>query len=408
MISEKYLKGKKILLGITGSIAAYKSATLSRLLIKSGAEVKIIMTASATSFISSLTLTTLTGNKVGVEINNENEWHNHVDLGLWADLFIIAPCTANTLSKMAIGACDNLLTACYLSARCPVMIAPAMDLDMWKHPATSRNLNQVLADGVHLINVEYGELASGLVGDGRMAEPENILKTIINYFDSRSRMKDVRVLITSGPTHEAFDPVRFIGNHSTGKMGVAIAEECLMEGADVHFITGPAQSMPEPHPRLHMTKVVSADEMFMKVKELYQQTDVSFFVAAVADYRPAEISGTKMKKSEQEIFIQLVKNPDIAAEMGKLKKQGQINIGFALETNNESENAFGKLKGKNFDFIVLNSLRNAGAGFGHDTNQVSMLYSDGSRKDFALDLKKNLAKVIIEEVIALYDNMPKK
>lgn len=401
-MTKEVLKGKNILLGISGSIAAYKSAILARLLIKSGAEVKVVMTPSATSFISSLTLSTLTGQKVGIGIVDEQEWHNHVELGLWADVYLIAPCTANTLSELATGACDKLLTACYLSAKCPVIIAPAMDLDMWKHPATVRNIAQLTSDGVQLINVEYGDLASGLVGEGRMAEPENILKHLCHFFNARHRLAGKKVLITSGPTREAIDPVRFISNHSSGKMGTAIAEECLSEGAEVFFISGPAATYPAPHARLKVTHVVSAEEMLEESAKVYETCDISFFVAAVSDYRPKVTSSQKIKKSSDVMNIELVKNPDIARLLGAKKRDDQINVGFALETNHEIQYAVDKLNSKNFDFVVLNSMRDEGAGFGHDTNKVSLFFKDGLRRELQLDMKKNIAKEIINEVCALY------
>lgn len=401
-MSREALKGKKILLGISGSIAAYKSAVLARLLIKSGAEVKVVMTPSATSFISSLTLSTLTGQKVGIGIVDEQEWHNHVELGLWADVYLIAPCTANTLSEMAAGACDKLLTACYLSAKCPVIIAPAMDLDMWKHPATVRNIAQLMSDGVQLINVEYGELASGLIGEGRMAEPENILKHLCHFFGTKQRLVGKKVLITSGPTREAIDPVRFISNHSSGKMGTAIAEECLNEGAEVFFISGPAVIYPAPNPKLKLTHVVSAEEMLNASADVYKTCDINIFVAAVSDYRPKITSNQKIKKSSEMMNIELVKNPDIAGLLGAKKRADQINVGFALETNHEIQYAVDKLNSKNFDFVVLNSMRDEGAGFGHDTNKVSILFKGGFRRELELDMKKNIAKEIINEVCALY------
>lgn len=400
------LNGKKILLGVCGSIAAYKSASLIRLLVKSGAEVKVIITDSAKTFITPLTLSTLAKNPVlsKFEKNDTGEWNNHVETGLWADLMIIAPASANTIAKMANGLCDNLLTAVYLSARCPIMFAPAMDLDMFMHPSTSHNIDKLLSYGNQLIDAESGELASGLSGKGRMAEPENILKIVKNHFNNPNinSLKGKKVIITSGPTYEAIDPVRFIGNHSSGKMGHSLAEELHEAGCDVTVISGPSQFKKDNVP-YKIVSVTSADQMYEKTLEFYPLTDIAIFAAAVSDYKPAKAAPQKIKKQNDQMTIELIKNKDIALEMGNLKKN-QINIGFALETENEKKNAISKLEKKNFDLIVLNSLNDKGAGFASDTNKITIIGKNNIKKEFELKSKKEVAKDIIYEVAQLLNH----
>jgi phosphopantothenoylcysteine decarboxylase / phosphopantothenate---cysteine ligase len=394
------LRGKKIILGVTGSIAAYKSALLVRLLVKSGAEVKVIMTASAHDFITPLTLATLSKNPVLTDFvkNKNGEWNNHVDLGLWADAIVIAPASANTIAKMAHGQCDNLLLAVYLSARCRVFLAPAMDLDMLQHPATKINLSTLAEYSNIIIDPEHGELASGLIGKGRMEEPEEILEALERHFNSENPLAGKRILVTAGPTYEAIDPVRFIGNHSSGKMGFAIAEELAEQGAQVELVTGPTHQH-TIHPNIHVTKVTSADEMSSVCHELFPQADVAVLAAAVADYKPEKVAEQKIKKNGETMTIALTKTPDIAASLGKLKKAGQLMVGFALETEQEQENAFKKLESKNFDFIVLNSLNDNGAGFGHDTNKITIISRNHELKEFDLKNKKEVAKDIVDVII---------
>ncbi|MCB0531957.1 MAG: bifunctional phosphopantothenoylcysteine decarboxylase/phosphopantothenate--cysteine ligase CoaBC [Lewinellaceae bacterium] len=391
---------KKIILGISGSIAAYKSAILTRLLVKKGIDVRVMMTPSATSFISPLTLSTLSKHPVLTEINSEEAWNNHVELGLWADALVIAPATANTLAKLANGICDNLLTAVYLSARCPVFVAPAMDLDMWTHPATRSNLERLQAHGVQLIPVGFGELASGLVGDGRMAEPEDILAYLERFSQRTQRLNGKKALITAGPTFEPLDPVRYIGNHSTGKMGIALAESLAREGAEVRLVLGPTNLKPE-NPAIHVIRTTTAQEMYEACAPLFPDSDITILAAAVADYRPANYSGTKIKKKDSPLAIELAETIDIAATLGKQKRSGQLLVGFALETNDEEANALVKLKKKNLDFIVLNSLRDSGAGFGHDTNKVAILHNTGQKTTFKLKAKTAVADDIVAEIIRL-------
>jgi phosphopantothenoylcysteine decarboxylase/phosphopantothenate--cysteine ligase len=390
---------KKIILGVSGSIAAYKSLVLTRLLVKSGLDVKVIMTPASLDFVTALSFETLSKNEVISEISSESSWNNHVELGLWADAFVIAPATANTLSKMATGQADNMLLATYLSARCPVFVAPAMDLDMWKHPATIRNVASLVEDGVHLIPVEHGELASGLVGEGRMAEPEQI-KSYLDSWTARSLDLDGKhVLITAGPTHEAIDPVRFIGNHSTGKMGISLAEECAKRGAHVDLILGPTHRRPAPSESLQTIHVTSADEMYTEAKARFSKVDIAIFAAAVADYRPKETASEKIKKQEKEMSITLTKNNDIAAQFGKVKRNDQFSLGFALETENELQNAKLKLDSKNFDAIVLNSLNDEGAGFHHSTNKVSIIAKNNMQVDYELKSKADVAADIIDSLV---------
>jgi len=393
------LSGKRILLGVTGSIAAYKSALLTRLLIKSGAEVQLIMSASALDFITPLTLATLSKRPVFSDFSDKKsgQWHNHVELGLWADLFIIAPLSANTLGKFANGICDNLLTATYLSARCPVMLAPAMDLDMYQHPSVRANFEKVSSFGNVILDAESGELASGLSGQGRMMEPEHILERVIHFFNPVQDFKGKRVLVTLGPTQEAVDPVRFISNHSSGKMGFAIAKAFQDQGAEVVVISGPV-SLDLTSEHFHLIPVHSASEMYEAVKSIHSQMDICVFAAAVADYAPIEVAAEKIKKQGEELTLRLKKNVDIAFELGKTKKVNQIHVGFALETENEEEHAKGKLERKNFDLVVLNSAREEGAGFKHDTNRVKIFNRNGKMTQSELMPKSKIAEIILEEV----------
>lgn len=393
------LAGKKILLAVTGSIAAYKAAFFVRLLVKEGAEVRVLQTEDSKAFITPLTLATLSKNPALSDFykGNEGEWNNHVELGLWADLMIVAPLSANTLAKMSNGICDNLLVATYLSSRCPVMVAPAMDLDMYAHGTTQRNLDQLRHDGVHVIKATEGELASGLSGQGRMAEPEDLLKNIAEFFTARQTLVGKKVLITSGPTYEAVDAVRFLGNHSSGKMGLALANEAVQQGAHITFVSGPVTEYPH-HPHVEVIKVRTAQEMYDMVEANYHQQDVAIFAAAVSDFRVANPSHQKRKRSEEKFSIELEENPDIALEMGKRKKHYQLNVGFALETHNEDEYARKKLKEKNFDFIILNSMQEEGAGFSHDTNKVTIYDTDNNHYAFELKSKKEVAQDIIKLV----------
>ena len=388
------LQGKKIILGITGGIAAYKMNYLVRDLIKSGAEVKIILTKSAEQFVSALTLSTLSKNKVYTDFYDENKtWNNHVELALWADLLLIAPCTANTLSKITTGVCDNLLMAVYMSAKCPVVIAPAMDLDMYAHPTVTKNLQTAESFGHLIIPAEFGELASGLVGQGRLAEPETIFSFIKNQFDeAKETFAGKKFLITAGPTYENIDPVRFIGNHSSGKMGFDLAKEAAKRGAKVILISGPSsQKIDNKNITLH--KVTSAKEMFDEVFKYYENIDVAIMSAAVADYTPKVKATEKIKKNENELTIELVKNKDILRTMGEQKKN-QFLVGFALETQNEEENAKVKLVKKNLDLIVLNSLRDEGAGFANETNKVKF-FTPTEEQSFSLKSKEEVAKDIL-------------
>jgi phosphopantothenoylcysteine decarboxylase/phosphopantothenate--cysteine ligase len=394
------LRGKKVILGVCGSIAVYKAAYLTRLLIKEGAEVQVILTSSASSFIGPLTFSTLTGKPVYDSLvkNEAGEWNNHVEMALWADLLLIAPASANTLCKMAQGACDNLLTAVYLSAKCPVMVAPAMDLDMYRHPATKANLERLKSYGTIVIDAEYGFLASGLEGEGRLAEPEHITEVVKNYFQHSNKLHGRKVVVTAGPTYEPLDPVRFIGNHSTGKMGYEIAHQLDQLGASVTLISGPT-SLKVPSDSIQFVKVQKAEEMYNAVMEHVSTADAVILSAAVADYTPKEVAAQKIKKKEGGLSIDLVKTKDIAAAVGAGKKSGQVVVGFALETENELDNAFAKLESKNLDFIVLNSLNDQGAGFGHDTNKVTFIDRNNKVQTFELKSKKEVASDIISELV---------
>lgn len=393
------LKDKKILIGVTGSIAAYKSALLIRLLVKEGAQVKVIMTDAAKAFITSLTLATLSRNPVlsAFTAGETGEWNNHVELGLWADALLIAPASANTLAKCANGIADNLLLATYLSARCPVFFAPAMDLDMYKHSSTLNNLDKLVSYGNHIIHAEFGELASGLVGEGRLAEPEHIILALQNHFSNNPAITGKKVLITAGPTQEPIDPVRFISNHSSGKMGFAIAEAFRMAGAEVTLISGPV-SMTAPA-GVKTKQVFSAQQMYEAVEKHFYESDIIILAAAVADYTPLYVADKKIKKKETVFNIELTKTIDIAATLGTHKRPGQLIIGFALETDNELENAKGKLEKKNFDLIVLNSLQDKGAGFRYDTNKIKILDKDGNQYDFELKTKQEVAEDILRIVV---------
>jgi len=393
------LQGKKIILGVTGSIAAYKSAQLIRLLVKEGAEVKVIMTTLAKEFITPLTLATLAKNPVLVDFYDptNGNWNSHVDLGLWADAYLIAPATANTIGKMAAGIADNLLLTTYLSAKCPVFIAPAMDLDMFAHPAMQRNLESLKSIGNIIIEPSFGELASGLEGKGRMEEPEHIVLYLDDFF-TKKPLLGKKILITAGPTYEKIDPVRFVGNYSTGKMGFALAEVCARQGADVCLVSGPVQ-LKTKHPNIERIDVESANEMFEEVMNRFYGMDGAILCAAVADYKPTEAAQEKMKREKGGFILELIPTQDIAAAVGDMKTDSQFLVGFALETNNEEENAIGKMEKKNFDFIVLNSLQDKQAGFGYDTNKISIIHRDGAKKEFELKNKIDVAEDIIAEII---------
>ncbi len=398
------LSGKNILLGVTAGIAAYKTAHLTRLFVRAGAQVKVVMTPKSMEFVTPLTLSTLSKNPVVSEFishDEENEtWNSHVELGLWADYFLVAPATANSLSKMVKGTADNLLIATYLSAKCPVYIAPAMDLDMYKHPSTTQNLDNLASFGNIIIPAETGELASGLIGEGRMAEPETIVAFMEQHIQKSLPLYGKNVLITAGPTYESIDPVRFIGNHSSGKMGFELAKQAAGMGANVVLIAGPSQQSCDDFP-IKRIDVTSAQEMYEAVFQYYDQMHLVIAAAAVADYKPVEVASQKIKKSEDQLTLTLVKNPDILAAMGKVKKQ-QILVGFALETENELENALGKLKRKNLDAIVLNSLQDFGAGFQKDTNKVTFIDRFENKTTFALQSKKEVAKDIINQILTIY------
>mgnify|MGYP004644960817 FL=1 len=400
------MKGKKIVLGITGSIAAYKACSLIRLFIKAGAEVQVVITPAGKEFITPVTLSALTSKPVISEFfsGRDGSWHSHVDLGLWADAMVIAPCTASTLGKMAHGVADNMLITTYLSMKAPVFIAPAMDLDMYRHPATQANLQTLRSYGNHIIEAASGELASHLIGKGRMEEPENIFYTLESFFrlqDATLNKKDLkgrRIMITAGPTYEKIDAVRFIGNFSTGKMGFALAEECATRGAKVELIAGPV-GLKTKHPNIHRTDVTSAQQMYEVATTCFPTCDTAILCAAVADFTPSTITDRKIKREGSSgMHLDLQPTQDIARELGRMKQKGQKLIGFALETDHEIEHAQGKLQRKNLDFIVLNSLRNPGAGFAHDTNQITLLFADGTRKDFGLKSKTEVASDIVDHL----------
>lgn len=396
----KNLRNKKIVLAVTGSIAAYKTPALVRLLVKAGAEVQVLMTSSAQDFVTPLTLSTVSGKPVYANISNDAQWHNHVQLGLWADVMLIAPCSANTLAKLAQGLCDNIVHAVYLSARCPVMIAPAMDEDMWLHPAVKNNINALQSFGHTIIPVEHGALASGLTGAGRMAEPETIVDMLSDLF--RTKQEDIplrKALVTAGPTYEHIDPVRFIGNFSSGKMGIAMAEALAEKGFQVDLVLGPSVQLPTSA-HIHVQQVISAEEMYASCLQLFPDAEVTVMAAAVSDFRPQERVSEKIKKGKEEnMDIRLVRNPDILAALGKIKKDSQTLIGFALETQNERKNAEEKLRNKNADYIALNSLKDSGSGFGTDTNKITLIGKKGWYKEFPLQPKKQLAKIIIETIL---------
>ncbi len=393
------LKGKHIILGVTGSIAAYKAASLVRLLVKEGAEVKVVMTPLAKEFITPLTMATLSKNPILVDFYNpENgDWHSHVALGLWADLYLIAPASANTIGKMAAGIADNLLLTTYLSAKCPVVVAPAMDLDMYRHPATQRNLEVLRSYGNMIVEPESGELASGLVGKGRMEEPERIAEFVKEYFQGRQDLQGKKILVTAGPTYEKIDPVRFIGNYSSGKMGFALAEELAGRGAEVVLVAGPVD-LSVRHPAIRRLDVESAAEMRDAAVAEFPKCDAAILSAAVADFTPKTRTDEKIKRGKEDMRLELVPTHDIAADLGRMKRHGQVLAGFALETNDEENNALSKLRRKNFDFIVLNSLNDKGAGFGVDTNKVTIIDKEENKREYALKSKREVAGDIVDKL----------
>lgn len=392
------LKGKHILLGVTGSIAAYKAAHLIRLLVKQGAEVKVIMTSLAKEFISPLTLATLSKSPILVDFfDPENgQWNSHIDLGIWADLYLVAPATANTIAKMAYGIADNLLLTTYLSARCPVMIAPAMDVDMFLHPTTQENIQKLKSSGNIIIEPREGQLASGLEGKGRMEEPEIIVEKIIQHFTAPATLQGLKVLVTAGPTYEPIDPVRFIGNYSSGKMGYAIANELANRGAAVTLISGPVSLKPEST-NVELVPVTTAQQMYDMVLKYFPQCQAAILAAAVADYRPKHAASQKIKRTDDSLTLELEPNPDIAAELGK-RKQNQILVGFALETDNHIDNARKKLQAKNFDFIVLNPANEPHAGFMSDTNRITIIDKHEMVETFATKSKQEVAKDIVDRL----------
>ena len=393
------LRGKHIILGVTGSIAAYKAATLTRLLVKEGVSVKVVMTPLAKEFITPLTMATLSKSPIMVDFYNpENgDWNSHVDLGLWADLYLIAPASANTIGKMAGGIADNLLLTTYLSAKCPVMVAPAMDLDMYKHPATQRNLKVLQSFGNIIIEPESGELASGLIGKGRMEEPEKIVSFITDYFARQADFKGKKVVVTAGPTYEKIDPVRFIGNYSSGKMGLAIAEELAGRGAEVVLVCGPV-NLKTCHPAIRRVDVESAAQMYEVTSKEFVNSDVAVLSAAVADFTPKEKADHKIKRGKDDLLLELLPTKDIAAELGRIKTASQLLVGFALETNDEEVNALSKMQRKNLDMIVLNSLNDKGAGFSVDTNKVTILDKAGDKTVYELKTKVEVAKDIVDQI----------
>ena len=397
------LKGKHIILGITGSIAAYKAAYIIRALVKKGAEVQVVITPAGKEFITPITLSALSSKPVISEFfsNRDGSWNSHVDLGLWADAMLIAPATASTIGKMANGIADNMLITTYLSCKAPVFVAPAMDLDMFAHPSTQQNLDRLRSFGNHIIEPAEGELASHLVGKGRMEEPDKIITVLEEFFASRSVLEKKKIVITAGPTYEKIDPVRFIGNYSSGKMGFALAEACAAQGAEVTLIAGPV-SLTTTHPNIHRVDVESAEEMYEAAMAAYPEADAGILCAAVADYRPEVQADEKIKReSKGDIMLHLVPNKDIAASLGAIKREGQVLVGFALETNNEATNAESKLKRKNLDFIVLNSLRDAGAGFRCDTNKISIIDNKGEVASYPLKSKQGVATDIVNKLATL-------
>ena len=397
------LKGKHIILGITGSIAAYKAAYIIRALVKKGAEVQVVITPAGKEFITPITLSALSSNPVISEFfsNRDGSWHSHVDLGLWADAMLIAPATASTIGKMANGIADNMLVTTYLSCKAPVFIAPAMDLDMFAHPSTQQNLDRLRSFGNHIIEPAEGELASHLVGKGRMEEPDKIIAVLEEFFASRTVLEKKKIVITAGPTYEKIDPVRFIGNYSSGKMGFALAEACAQQGAEVTLIAGPV-SLTTTHPNIQRIDVESAEEMYQAAMTAFPEADAGILCAAVADYRPEIQADEKIKReSKGEMMLHLVPNKDIAASLGAIKREGQVLVGFALETNNEATNAESKLKRKNLDFIVLNSLRDAGAGFRCDTNKISIIDRQGESVSYPLKSKQGVAVDIVNKLATL-------
>ena len=397
------LKGKHIILGITGSIAAYKAAYIIRALVKKGAEVQVVITPAGKEFITPITLSALSSKPVISEFfsNRDGSWNSHVDLGLWADAMLIAPATASTIGKMANGIADNMLITTYLSCKAPVFVAPAMDLDMFAHPSTQQNLDRLRSFGNHIIEPAEGELASHLVGKGRMEEPDKIITVLEEFFASRSILEKKKIVITAGPTYEKIDPVRFIGNYSSGKMGFALAEACAQQGAEVTLIAGPV-SLTTVHPNIHRVDVESAEEMYQAAIAAFPDADAGILCAAVADYRPEVQADEKIKReSKGDIMLHLVPNKDIAASLGAIKREGQVLIGFALETNNEATNAESKLKRKNLDFIVLNSLRDAGAGFRCDTNKISIIDNKGEVASYPLKSKQGVATDIVNKLATL-------
>lgn len=394
------MKGKKILIGITGSIAAYKIPILVRLLIKANAEVKIVMTPSAGNFVAPLVLSTLSKNDVLMDIAVENTWANHVNLGRWADIMLIAPASCNTIAKMANGICDNLLLAVYLSATCPVMLAPAMDEDMWQHPSLKNNLQKLIGYGNTVLDPNHGELASGLIGMGRMAEPEELFAALDLFFSQKKRLEGKRALVTAGPTYENIDPVRFIGNYSSGKMGIAIAEALAKEGCQVELVLGPTTNSTS-HPNININRVVSAQQMFDLSVSTFENMDIAVMCAAVADYTPVKVSDTKTKKDGDHLSIELKKTKDILKHLGQIKKETQTLIGFALESTDEKNYALKKLHEKNADAIILNSLKDPGAGFSHDTNKITIFDKSGKETEYPLKTKIEVARDIVDKIIAL-------